>query len=608
MRENEANGNTTPVHSNQKHKEIAELTKASLPPPQPLPSKGSDEGGEEMATLTLPDGRTHKLRVLKPTCGNQTFIDIRDLLSATNAATFDPGYSSSASCCSAITYIDGDKGTCLYRGYPVHELVEKSHFEEVAYLLMYGEVPAENVRLMFEKQLKSEMLVHERLKNFFTEFLTGAHPMAMLATVVAALSSFFVDPMDLNDAEERELAIIRLIAKMPTIVGMCYKTAVGEPFNYPRMHMSFAENLLYMMFARPLEEYTVDPLHAKIVDAFLILHADHEQNASTSTVRTAGSSRANPYACVAAGITALWGRAHGGANEAVIKMLKEIGDVSGVPDFVQKVKDKKVRLMGFGHRIYKNYDPRAIAMRGLCRQLFEAGTQRDPLFDLAMALEEVALSDDYFVKRKLYPNVDFYSGIVLRAIGIPQEMFTVMFALGRTVGWLSHWKEMIQEQQMKICRPRQLYVGPTERAYISPAEISAERLRAPSPPPRSEPQSEESVSIARQPSDIPRHRTKVVIEAPSIESEYINEFMPTETEMSKHFDFHKVQAMVVKRLSSDRRSTRGEPLGSPFPFIRQSESEWDDHHFNPDDPAPQTPTSRERLDSLSMLSSGSAGG
>lgn len=419
------------------------------------------------AVLRLADGREFQLNVLKPTYGAETILDVQTLYKQGKILLYDPGFNSIASCASAVTIADGDKGECRYRGYSVADLVEKHDFLNVAYLLLNGELPTEDERLDFESRVKSEMLVHSRLKEFITRFVPGAHPMSILASVLAAMASFYADPMDAkfkDDKEIRLLACIRLIAKIPTVCAMAYKVLVGEPFVYPRRDLSYAENFIYMMFANPTGPYEIDPLHAEIIDNFLTIHADHEQNASTSTVRTAGSSLANPYACIATGVTSLWGRAHGGANEAVVDMLESIADADEVPAFVEKVKRKEVRLMGFGHRVYRNYDPRAKIMQSLCHRLFAQAQRRDPLFDVAKKLEAVALSDDYFKSRHLYPNVDFYSGIVMRGLGIPKEMFTVMFAMGRTVGWLSHWAEMVDENIVKITRPRQWYVGVPPRS------------------------------------------------------------------------------------------------------------------------------------------------
>ncbi|EZG67406.1 citrate synthase [Gregarina niphandrodes] len=426
----------------------------------------STESEESYATLTLKDGRTIKLRHLAPTAGSDIVLDVRSLYNDEQVCLYDPGFNSVASCASAITFVDGALGKCHYRGYDVSSLVKRHDFLDVAYLLLNGELPDTAERRMFEDVLKSEMLVHNRIKEFITTFVPGAHPMSILSSVLSAMASFYADPMDqryMQDRAMRELACVRLLAKIPTVVAMAYKVLIGEPMVYPRADLSYAENFLYMMFATPTSPFVVNELHAQVIDTFLSIHADHEQNASTSTIRTAGSSLANPYACIATGVTSLWGRAHGGANEAVVDMLTDIGSVQKVPEFIKKVKEKKCRLMGFGHRVYKNTDPRAFVMQDLCHKVFAQMNAPDPLFQIAKALETVALNDEYFVSRKLYPNVDFYSGIVMRALHIPKEMFTVLFAMGRCVGWLSHWKEMVEERQIKITRPRQLYVGEAPR-------------------------------------------------------------------------------------------------------------------------------------------------
>uniref|UniRef100_A0A7S0FSB1 Citrate synthase n=1 Tax=Pyrodinium bahamense TaxID=73915 RepID=A0A7S0FSB1_9DINO len=419
-----------------------------------------------MAVLKLPDGREHQLKVLRPTVGDDSFLDIRDLYAKTGCFTFDPGFTCTGSCMSAITFIDGPKGVCLYRGYPVQELCEQARPLEVAYLLLVGELPSAEMLESFTREVKKHMLVHEKVKAMFSNFTINAHPMAIMVAVVGALSSIYCE-LDNSSPSHRWLACTRLIAQLPTLACMSYKTAIGQPIMYPKAELTFAENFLYMMFATPAEEYQVNPVAAKAVEAFMILHMDHEQNASTATVRIAGSSQANPYACIAAGVASLWGPAHGGANEAVIKMLEQIGTPDRVPQFVADVKAKAagVRLMGFGHRVYKNYDPRARFMKRLCAQVLEKLGVVDPLLTVAQQLERCALEDEYFISRKLYPNVDYYSGIMLRAIGIPTSMFTVMFAMSRTVGWVSQWKEMVSEGQMRIGRPRQLYVGVGQREY-----------------------------------------------------------------------------------------------------------------------------------------------
>jgi citrate synthase len=395
-------------------------------------------------------------------------LDVRNLYKDTGCFTFDPGFMSTASCKSAITFIDGDKGELMYRGYPIEQLAEQSNYLECCYLLLFGELPTKVEMAEFEKTLKEHTLVHEQLKNFFNGFRRDAHPMAVLVGVVGALSAFYHDSLDINNPHHRALSAYRLIAKMPTLAAWAYKYSQGQPFMYPRNDLSYAENFLYMMFATPTEEYKVNPVIARAMDRIFTLHADHEQNASTSTVRLAGSSGANPFACIASGIASLWGPAHGGANQAVLEMLEEIGDESRVDEYVAKAKDKlsSFKLMGFGHRVYRNYDPRAKIMRETCYEVLkELKKEEEPLLKLAMKLEQAALKDPYFVERKLYPNVDFYSGIILKAIGIPTEMFTVIFALGRTVGWISHWIEMIGDESQKIGRPRQLYVGAPKRDY-----------------------------------------------------------------------------------------------------------------------------------------------
>jgi citrate synthase len=419
-------------------------------------------------TFTL-DGtnQSARLPVLKGSIGPDV-VDIRKLYSELGVFTFDPGYGETASCESQITYIDGDAGVLLYRGYPIDQLAERSDFIEVCYLLMNGELPNEKQLAEFRKGVTYHTMVHEQIRRFFDGFRRDAHPMAVMCGVVGALAAFYHDNLDINDAEQRRIAAFRLIAKVPTIAAMAYKYSLGQPFVYPRNDLSYAANFLYMLNAVPAEPYNVSPILARAMDRILVLHADHEQNASTSTVRLAGSTGANPFACIAAGIAALWGPAHGGANEAVLKMLGEIGHVDNIPSFIEKVKDKNsgVKLMGFGHRVYKNFDPRAKIMQKTCHEVLgELGIKDEPLLDLAMALEKVALEDDYFVSRKLYPNVDFYSGIILKAMGIPTSMFTVIFAVARTVGWVSQWKEMVEDPAQRIGRPRQIYTGPSQRDY-----------------------------------------------------------------------------------------------------------------------------------------------
>ena len=424
---------------------------------------------ETNATLSFSDGTPSlELPIYKGTIGPDV-IDIRKLYGATGKFTYDPGFMSTAACNSAITYIDGDKGELLYRGYPIEQLAEKGNFLETCYLLLNGELPNEKQKLEFDDKVTKHTMVHEQMQFFFRGFRRDAHPMSVLVATVGALASFYHDSLDINDARHREVSAIRLIAKMPTLVAMAYKYNVGQPFVYPRNDLSYSANFMYMMFSNPCEPYVVNDVLVRALDRILILHADHEQNASTSTVRLAGSSGANPFACIAAGIACLWGPAHGGANEAALTMLEQIGSVDNIPEFIKQVKDKNsgVKLMGFGHRVYKNYDPRAKLMRETCYEVLnELGLQDDPLFKLAMALEKIALEDEYFVSRKLYPNVDFYSGIVQRALGIPTSIFTGIFALARTVGWVAQWKEMISDPEQKIGRPRQLFVGSTSRDVL----------------------------------------------------------------------------------------------------------------------------------------------
>jgi citrate synthase len=423
---------------------------------------------EKKATLTLPDGKKIDFPVLSGSVGPDV-IDIRALYGQSGAFTYDPGFMSTASCSSTITYIDGDKGILLYRGYPIEQLAVHCDFLEVCYLLLYGELPTQKEKDEFVGLVTRHTMLHEQILRFFSGFRRDTHPMATMVGVVGALSAFYHDSLDINDPRHREVAAFRLIAKMPTITAMAYKYNMGQPFMYPQNSLSYTANFLRMMFGTPCEEYRVNDVLVRALDRIFILHADHEQNASTSTVRLSGSSGANPFACIAAGIACLWGPAHGGANEACLQMLEEIGDVSKVGEFIKQVKDKNshVRLMGFGHRVYKNYDPRAKLMRETCHEVLgELGLANDRLFALAIALEKIALEDDYFVERKLYPNVDFYSGIVQRALGIPTSMFTCIFALARTVGWIAQWKEMIVDPDQKIGRPRQLYQGKTQRDVV----------------------------------------------------------------------------------------------------------------------------------------------
>ncbi|QYU70425.1 citrate (Si)-synthase [Leptolyngbya sp. 15MV] len=412
--------------------------------------------------------RSTRLPVLKGVLGPDV-VDIRKLYADLGVFTFDPGYGETASCESQITYIDGDEGVLLYRGYPIEQLAQHSDFIEVCYLLMNGNLPNAAELAAFKKGVTYHTMVHEQIRRFFDGFRRDAHPMAVMCGVVGALAAFYHDNIDISDPRQREIAAFRLIAKVPTIAAMAYKYSLGQPFVYPRNDLGYAANFLHMLNAVPAEPYEVSPTLAKAMDRILILHADHEQNASTSTVRLAGSTGANPFACIAAGIAALWGPAHGGANEAVLKMLAEIGDAKNIPAFIEKVKDKNsnVKLMGFGHRVYKNFDPRAKIMQESCHEVLgELGIKDEPLLDMAIALEKVALEDEYFVSRKLYPNVDFYSGIILKAMGIPTSMFTVIFAVARTVGWVSQWKEMVEDTSQRIGRPRQVYTGPGLRDYV----------------------------------------------------------------------------------------------------------------------------------------------
>ena len=412
-------------------------------------------------------GKSVELPVLKPTLGNDC-VDVSRLTRETGLFTYDSGFTATASCKSAITYIDGDKGVLLYRGYPIEQLAEKSSFLEVAYLLMNGELPTREEFAKFEHDVTHHTMMHESLKNFLHGFRYDAHPMAMLAGTVASLSAFYHDTLDLDDPAHRRQAAIRLLAKVPTLAAAAYRYSIGWPIRYPRNNLEYVERFLHMMFEVPSEPVELNPVVAKALDLLFILHADHEQNASTSTVRLVGSTGANPYACIAAGITALWGPAHGGANEAVLKMLEEIGDPKNVSAAVAKAKDKEsgFRLMGFGHRVYKNFDPRARIIREMTHKVLGELGIDDPLLEVAMRLEEAALKDEYFIQRKLYPNVDFYSGIIYKALKIPTEMFTVMFAIGRTAGWVSHWLEQQVDPEAKIGRPRQIYTGADVRDYV----------------------------------------------------------------------------------------------------------------------------------------------
>ena len=423
---------------------------------------------DEPAAKLESGGNDYNLNVHGGSIG-PSVIDVSGLYGSSGQFTYDPGFTSTASCKSSITYIDGEEGILLHRGYPIEQLAEKGNFIETCYLLMHGELPNNDELQEFEQAITMHTMVHEQLQKFYSGFRRDAHPMAIMVGVVGALSAFYHDSTDINDPEQRKIASRRLIAKIPTIAAMAYKYHIGQPFAYPQNNLSYAANFLHMCFSVPSEQREVNPILARAMDRIFILHADHEQNASTSTVRLAGSSGANPFACIAAGIACLWGPAHGGANEAALDMLAEIGSVDRIPEFIKRAKDKNdpFRLMGFGHRVYKNYDPRARVMHKTCHEVLgELGIKDDPLLDVAMELERIALSDDYFVEKKLYPNIDFYSGITLKAMGFPTTMFTVLFALARTVGWVSQWNEMIEDPSQRIGRPRQLYIGATHRDYV----------------------------------------------------------------------------------------------------------------------------------------------
>ena len=422
---------------------------------------------KEKADLKL-NGDLYNFDVHEGTIGPDV-LDISKLYAQSGKFTYDPGFTSTANCKSTITYIDGEEGTLLYRGYPIDQLAEEGNYLETCYLLLNGELPNQDEFSNFEKSITEHTLVNEQLNRFFTGFRPDAHPMAIMCGVVGALSAFYHDSLDINDPEQRRIACHRLIAKMPTLAAMAYKHSLGQPFMYPKNDLDYASNFLNMCFGLPTENKNVDATLAKAMDKILILHADHEQNASTSTVRLAGSSGANPFACIASGIACLWGPAHGGANEACIRMLEEINSVNNIPEYVKKAKDKNdpFRLMGFGHRVYKNFDPRAKVMQKICHEVLDhLGIKDDPLLAIAVELEKIALEDEYFVEKKLYPNIDFYSGIVMKSLGYPMDMFTVLFAVGRTVGWVSQWNEMIEDTSQRIGRPRQLYVGSDHRQYV----------------------------------------------------------------------------------------------------------------------------------------------
>ena len=455
---------------------MAGIRKAAIDPPlarlprwQDPPFGATEDKGttlmSDTAKLTV-DGTDHEYKVVSGTIGPQV-VDIRKLYAQTGKFTFDPGFTSTASCESGLTYIDGDEGILLHRGYPIGQLAEQSSFMEVCYLLLNGELPSQAELADFTHTITRHTMLHEQLATFYRGFRRDAHPMAIMCGVVGALSAFYHDSTDITDPRQRMIASHRLIAKMPTIAAMAYKYSVGQPFLYPDNSLSYTGNFLRMTFGVPAEPYVVNPVVEKALDRIFILHADHEQNASTSTVRLAGSSGANPFACIAAGIACLWGPAHGGANEAALNMLREIGTPDRIPHYIERAKDKNdpFRLMGFGHRVYKNYDPRATVMQQTVREVFAAMNVSDPVFDVALQLEEMALNDPYFIEKKLFPNVDFYSGVILSAIGFPTTMFTALFALARTVGWVAQWNEMIADPEQKIGRPRQLYTGPTQRDY-----------------------------------------------------------------------------------------------------------------------------------------------
>jgi citrate synthase len=438
----------------------------TLPGSMPIPAKDKLTP-KSQATFTI-DGTKFEFPVYSGTLGPDV-VDISKFYGQTGCFTYDPGYTSTGSCRSDITFIDGDEGVLLHRGYPIEQLAERGNFLETCHLLLYGDLPNQEQYADFKNRVTYHTMLHEQMNRFYTGFRRDAHPMAVMVGVVGALSAFYHDSTDITDPVQRDIAAIRMIAKMPTIAAMVYKYAIGQPFIYPRNDLEYASNFLYMSFAVPCDEYRVNPVLSQAVDRIFLLHADHEQNASTSTVRLASSSGANPFACIAAGIACLWGPAHGGANEAALKMLMEIGTVDRIPEYIKKAKDKDdpFRLMGFGHRVYKNYDPRARVMQKTCREVLDiVGIHNDPLLQVAMELERIALEDDYFIEKKLYPNIDFYSGITLKALGFPTSMFTVLFAIARTVGWIAQWKEMIEDPDQRIGRPRQLYTGPARRDYV----------------------------------------------------------------------------------------------------------------------------------------------
>lgn len=443
------------------------MDSSTLTKPATKTAKPGQKSKSSTATLQV-DGKTFEFPVFSGTVGPDV-IDVTTFYKDTGYFTFDPGYTSTASCQSGITYIDGDEGKLLYRGYPIDELAEDGTFLETCHLLLYGNLPTQNEFNDFKQRVTYHTMLHEQMNAFYTGFRRDAHPMSIMVGVVGALSAFYHDSTDISDAEQRDLASLRMIAKMPTIAAAAYKYSIGQPIIYPRNDLDYSSNFLNMCFATPCEDYEINPILSTAMDRIFILHADHEQNASTSTVRLAGSSGANPFACIAAGIACLWGPAHGGANEAALKMLEEIGTVDKIPEYIKRARDKDdpFRLMGFGHRVYKNYDPRARVMQKTCHDVLDSlGLDNDPLLQVAMELERIALEDEYFVDKKLYPNIDFYSGITLRALGFPTAMFTVLFAVARTVGWIAQWKEMLEDPQHRIGRPRQLYTGETERNFM----------------------------------------------------------------------------------------------------------------------------------------------
>ncbi len=431
-------------------------------------AKEAQNQNQKTFTLTNDEtGESIQLPVQDGTVG-PSVIDVRKLYAQTGHFTFDPSFTATGSCKSRLTYIDGEEGILMHRGYTIEELAEHSSFLEVAYLLLYGDLPSSEQMTKFDHDITYHTMVHEQINYFYRGFRRDAHPMAIMCGIVGALAAFYHDSLDIHDPEQREISAHRLIAKIPTLAAMTYKYTIGQPFMYPRNDLNFSENFLYMCFGLPAEPYKVNPILANAMDKIMILHADHEQNASTSTVRLAGSSQANPFACISSGIASLWGPSHGGANQAVLEMLDEIGDKKNIPEFLEKAKDKDdpFLLMGFGHRVYKNFDPRAGVLKKACDEVLDDLGVHDPRLELAMELERIALEDPYFVDRKLFPNVDFYSGIILKAMGFPTSMFTVLFAVARTVGWISQWKEMVEEPTLRIGRPRQLYTGPAQRPYV----------------------------------------------------------------------------------------------------------------------------------------------